>query len=270
MEGKVPCRRGGRVSAFCRIVAGVALSIVVVGNVNAGAVVGATEPTQILNNIQLIQSYMQQVQTVRNTLESVRMLKQQLKGMDPRTLAELSGSSLDDVQKLAQIDGQLSQVMGSSQSALEVLQRAQASVQEGGMTPDEYLQRRAVLAQRQGSVYQKAFDADQQKLKDAQAQQVQLQRTAASAQNVTSNIQGFQHMLASGTRVESQLITLNKNIVAADARAAHQGEIENLKQQAEVTNAQKRRADFKKLEDTNVTLPDPTKYGPAGSDSGPR
>ena len=48
----------------------------IAGRLNAGAVIGATEPTQILNNIQLVAQYGKQVQMV---LQQAQMVQNQLK-----------------------------------------------------------------------------------------------------------------------------------------------------------------------------------------------
>ena len=56
----------------------------------AGAVAGATEPTQILNNIQLVLQYAQQVQMVENQLQELATLPGQVWGTAQSDLSSLT------------------------------------------------------------------------------------------------------------------------------------------------------------------------------------
>lgn len=233
--------------------------------VNAGTLTGgATEWTQIANNIQLVQSYMQQVQAARNTLDSARALQQQLKQLDPGTLNQLTSGSITQVQQLAQLDRVLESNAQSSQRAIDVLRNAMAQGQAQGVAPAQYLQARVALAQSGSDVAQKNLASDQRALQDLQNQVAELRRSADSAQGVTSELNGFQQMLAAGNRTEAQLVSINHSIVEANARTAMKdqaaAEKEKAADDAHQQYADAVNKDAAALRDEKITVPNVSKY----------
>lgn len=232
---------------------------------NAGTLTGgATEWTQIANNIQLVESYMKQVQSARNTLDSARALQQQLQQIDPGTLNQLTGGSINQVQQLAELDRVLESNAQSSQRAIDVLRNAMAQGQAQGVDPAQYLQARVALAQSGSDVAQKNLASDQRALQDLQNQVAELRRSADSAHGVTSNIQGFQQLLASGNRTQAQLVAINHSIVEANARAAMKDEAAAEKEKAADDARQKYADSMKKdaatLRDEKISVPNVSKY----------
>jgi hypothetical protein len=97
-----------------------------------------------------------------------------------------------------------------------------------------------------------------------------LQKSAAAAQGVTSNVQGFQQMLASGTRVQAQLVTLNANVAktnmlmaktASDTAADNKAKLDE-EAAREATRAAIEDDGWKKLDDRKISLPSPMNYVP--------
>lgn len=271
MERQVHQRCHGRVSTLRGALPVLVLSLTMMLPVYAGTLTGgATEWTQIANNIQLMQSYAEQVNTVRNTLQSARSLQQQLKQLDPRVLDSLTSDSYSDVRRMADMADRLNDVMRSSERSAAVLQRALQEGQSRGMAPDEYLRTRAELARVRGGAYEQSYEADQKQLADTQNQMAALQKSAAAAHGVTSNVQGFQQMLASGTRVQAQLITLNANVTKTNMlmdKAAHQAEMDKNAKFNEESAREKERAaleaeGWKKLDERKISLPSPMNYVP--------
>ncbi|MCY0853039.1 P-type conjugative transfer protein TrbJ [Cupriavidus sp. D39] len=75
--------------------AGVLLLSSVTSNVaQAGAVVGATEPTQILNNLQLVLAYAEQAQTSANTMNQYAAMLKNLERMTPSSLLDSAAQQL--------------------------------------------------------------------------------------------------------------------------------------------------------------------------------
>lgn len=71
-----------------RLLVGAVLALFAVGKVNAGAVVGATEFTQILNNSQLFASYGEQVQQTLHQFNTYQKMLQNLKQSIPSALLD--------------------------------------------------------------------------------------------------------------------------------------------------------------------------------------
>lgn len=72
----------------------IALLVAMTGTARAGAVVGATEPTQILNNVQLIMSYAEQAQQTTTQLQQYSAMLRNLQKMTPSSLLDAAASQL--------------------------------------------------------------------------------------------------------------------------------------------------------------------------------
>jgi len=83
----------GKALSTCAFFAAVALC----NTANAGAVIGATEPTQILNNVQLVASYAQQAQQTVTQVNQYETMLRNLENLNPNALlngqAQLSGTT---------------------------------------------------------------------------------------------------------------------------------------------------------------------------------
>lgn len=240
---------------------------------SAGALAGgATEITQLANEFQLIMSYVQQVEAAENTLASAKALKQQLKQMDPSTLAQLNGGAISQVEQLAQLDGALQNSQNKATEALGVLGSAITQIQQLKMSPSEYLQQRAQLAATQGGAYAASMQADQQKLQQLQSSIAELQQAASAAPGVTSNIQGFQQLLSSGTRVQAQLVSLNDSVTHANLLAAQEARTNAADHQRDANATQeeidRRNNGLKAIQNRTITVPPVSSYTNLGGSGG--
>jgi hypothetical protein len=101
-----------------------------------------------------------------------------------------------------------------------------------------------------------------------------LQKSAAAAQGVTSNVQGFQQMLASGTRVQAQLVTLNASVTKTNLllgqQAAQNEEGKRQKDSARADTRAAMEASDKEAWDAvnkrKISFPSPMKYAPNGGE----
>lgn len=249
------------------IAVGIAVAFGVAPSSFAGTVAGfggATEITQLVNETLLTSQYGQDVLTAERALESVQALKQQLKQLDPSTLAGLSSSSLEQIQQLSSLDASLKSNYSASQAALGVMNQSIAQIRAQNITPDQYLQQRADLAATQGGQYAAEMQADQQKLADLQKQIADLRSASAAAGGVTSNIQGFQEMLQSGTRTQAQLVSLNNSVTHANLLAAQRAQTAAADKQAEIASQQATGTagnnDAKRVINSKFTVPPVSAY----------
>ncbi len=70
----------------------IVLFLILASQANAGGVIGATEPTQILNNTQLVQSYVEQVQ---QTITQIKQYEAMLKNLMSMTPSALLGNAAE-------------------------------------------------------------------------------------------------------------------------------------------------------------------------------
>lgn len=253
-------------TAFTRtvLVAALAFFFGVFQPVSASAVIGATEPTQILNNIQLVASYGKQLEQIQYAIQSVTALKQQLVQLNPATLAGISQQTLDDLRSLSTLGNDVQNAITSSRQSLEVLQRNQSNMDLSKLTPSQYLAQRSQIAQTSNSAEAAQYKSDQQTLQRLQSDSAELNRAASAAGGVTSNIQGFQQMIASNNRVQAQMISMNGAIARANMVAAQRAQAQDaakaLDQQANTTYLSNQEQGMKQAQQRSITMPSTTTY----------
>lgn len=255
-----------RMTAVSRaVLVAVMASVLVIGEpARASAVIGATEPTQIMNNIQLVASYAKQLEQVQYAIQSVAALKQQLVQLNPSTLSGISQQSLNDLRSLSDLGNSVQNAVASSRNSLEVLQRNQLNMDLTRLTPSEYLAQRAQIAQSSTSAEAAQYKSDQQTLQQLQDDSAEVDRAASAAGGVTSNIQGFQQMIASNNRVQAQMISMNgavarANMVAAQ-RAQSQDAAKLMDQTATTTYMTNQQQGMQQAQQRTVTVPSTANY----------
>jgi len=259
METKVPACRAQRVTRLALSIA-IATACFMALSANAGTLTGgATEWTQIANNIQLVQSYVKQAETMKNTLESAAALKQQLQQLDPGTLSRLDGTSLNQINSMVQMSSDLDRVISSGNAAVEVLQRNMANGQAAGMTPQEYLQTMSRLADERGDAYMKGYQSDQQAIQDLNNSAHDIQVAAASAPAITSEVGGMQALLKQGTQMQTQLVAINGAM--REANGLQKLQLADQAKAAAAESDRKKAAanDFEAVKQIQISMPDPTK-----------
>lgn len=265
MESQVSRSGVARMNTACRVVLAFSVAFLAASQCHAGTLTGgATEWTQIANHVELVESYVKQVEAAKNTLQSASALKQQLQQLDPSTLASLSSGSIGNVQQLARLYSDLDQIQQSGGQSVNVLQTALQQMQQQKITPQQYLAQRAQLAQTQGGIYKQNYEADQKTLQTLQQQVADLQHDAAAAHGITSEVGGLQQVVASGTRVQAQLIQLNASVTKANLLAEQQGAAAAADQQQKAAADQQRldalSKDAAALNQSKITVPDVSKY----------
>lgn len=87
-------------------------------SVFAGAIIGATEPTQIMNNLQLLASYLEQAQQTATQFQQYQTMLKNLQQMTPSTLLDQQSQKLFTDQNMMQAFKNLQTVVtGGQQSA---------------------------------------------------------------------------------------------------------------------------------------------------------
>lgn len=91
------------------------LSLAFHGGANAGAVIGATEVTQILNNLQLAQAYVEQAQQTVTQIRQYEAMLQNLKQLTPSAQLDQAAQRLWSDQNMLQTFRNLQQVVSGGQ-----------------------------------------------------------------------------------------------------------------------------------------------------------
>lgn len=226
----------------------IALPFMVPPVAHATAVIGATEPTQIMNHIELIAQYEKQVQQAITEMNSYIALQQQLKDLPQNARAQIEGVGN------SYGNANASQ-LASAQQLLDALQRSQASVgtiqtqaqnaygtlnmlqaQGHGMTLPQYEQGMAVLAQQHADTYGVVVGNYKNAVAEQQQSAAEIQRITQAEPQITSSVGGLKAVVQSNAVLSQQLANVSANLavqggVTAGAAQLQAQEIADQRQQ---------------------------------------
>ncbi|MET3448267.1 conjugal transfer protein TrbJ [Ralstonia sp. 1138] len=171
---------------------------------------GATEVTQLLNHLELVDSVAQQAQMVQTQLNQYATMVQQLQQI-PQSLL---GSVTMPWQKLVATYQGLANTVGSVQrtfnNAYQVLQYRQGQMDALHMNPNQYLNAELQLAQTKGGAYQDQIQRDLQALNDAQTQASALSAMTSQISAITGSVQGLQHLATQSSMIGGVLMDIRR------------------------------------------------------------
>lgn len=187
---------------------------------HAGAVVGATEFTQIANNIELVTMVGQNVQTVANTLMTAQSTMAQLRQLGPAVIGQMTGLPIDQVQLLADAYTVFSRSHSAYTDAENVLRKAEWDAHRLGITPSELLGYKAEAAYKFGGVYMDTYQDEQEKLKRLSTVSAQIQEQSSKISEIDANVHGLQFIAGQNVQVQSLLAGISDSIAKANANAS--------------------------------------------------
>jgi|HigsolmetaAR201D_1030396.scaffolds.fasta_scaffold02836_10 hypothetical protein len=194
---------------------------------NATSVIGATEPTQIMNNVELVAQYEKQVQMVLNQVKQYQATLQQLQQLNPDALKTmLKGVVGEDVGEY---------VLNTSQAAMELeeelstIQEAMHTIyQEGRIASDvmrhlqgrgrsisggDYVALMKALAEENQATYGKRVKQFTRSLEESRSAMRRVEAIAATAPQITGDVQGLQALIQSQAVVSGQLAGIHKAVI---------------------------------------------------------
>lgn len=197
--------------------------------------VGATEFTQVLNNVEIAAGVAKQAQTVSEMIQSKIVQIEQFATMT-RNLEKLTAGEL--AQALAPYDNQLKayqDLMGSVTALKSAADRAGSTLsnraadfeRSGLKDPAKYLAYELGLARKRGGIHQQRMQQDIASLDAMQQRNAEFRRVAARTASITGNLQGLQQLsqlsaMATGELMELKTAVLAQNVDAAMERRSTQ------------------------------------------------
>jgi conjugal transfer/entry exclusion protein len=197
--------------------------------------VGATEFTQVLNNVEIAAGVAKQAQTVTEMIQSKIVQIEQFATMT-RNLEKLTAGEL--AQALAPYDNQLKayqDLMGSVTALKSAADRAGSTLsnraaefeRSGLKDPAKYLAYEFGLARKRGGIHQQRMQQDIAALDAMQARNAEFRRVASRTASITGNLQGLQQLsqlsaMATGELMELKTAVLAQNVDAAMERRSTQ------------------------------------------------
>lgn len=206
---------------------------------HAGAATGgATEVTQIMNNIELVMQVSEAVNTTSNTLMAAQATMQQLRQLPQSVTASINGPALEKVRAMAEAYQVMSQAHGVYKDAEGVLRKAAADSQRLGITPSELLRLKADAAYKHGGVYQQTYEQEQAKLRRLAETSKDVQKQADTVKSIDANVKGIQFLATQNVQVQATLADIAGSIATANANAAREAKL----RQDELERVQRREA----------------------------
>lgn len=189
---------------------------------------GATEPTQILNHIELILQYEKQLQQAETQLHSYIALAQQLKSLPGSVAGQIQGvkneatsfnaNNLGAAQQmlttLQSLDSNANIMANESQHAYDTIQYMQA--QGHNVTAQQYMMGMALLSQQHADTYGKRYQAYLQAVQQSQTDMQTMTQLDAQAPGIASDVGGLQAVVHTNAVLGQQLVGI-KQVLLTDA-----------------------------------------------------
>lgn len=195
---------------------------------HAGAAAGgASEVTQLMNNIELVSQVGEATQTTANTLMTAQSTMQQLRQLPSSVLNEsMSGLPVDKVRAMADAYVVMNRSTAVYKDAEDVLRKAAYDADQLGVTPSELLRLKADAAYKHGGVYQQTYEQEQEKLRRLAETSKEVQKQADTVKSIDSNVGGIQFLASQNVQVQASLADISGSIATANANAAREAQIE--------------------------------------------
>lgn len=196
----------------------------------SGAIAGATEPTQLLNNVELAASYVQHVRKVAKQIENIRELEKHLKQLNParaqsllkdfrglRSIDELrdaidQSKRLGDV--LSDLDTDMATILYEHENAARVL--GNLNRRNVRATGGDIMRGMHELSVRRGREYERRVREYTRALESAQNNIQRVERITQDAPEIKSTVEGLSALQVSNGQMLVQLADMQ----AVNAQAA--------------------------------------------------
>lgn len=190
-----------------------------------GLVAGATEFTQIANNIELIMQVSEATQTTANTLMTAQSTMQMLRQLPSSAIdGAMGGLPVDKVRAMADAYQVMSKATSVYKDAADVLKKAESDAKQLGITPSELLRHKANAAAMHGGIYKQTYEQEQAKLARLAKTSAEVQKQANTVQSIDSNVGGIQLLASQNVQVQASLADIATSIATANANAALEAE----------------------------------------------
>ncbi|MBT9165428.1 MAG: hypothetical protein DDT25_00073 [Chloroflexi bacterium] len=220
-----------------------------------GGVGGATEFTQIANQVQLTAAYVQQVETALNSARQYQAMIDQLRrnpdGFAGRMVAGDIQRHLENAENATLMVDRLTTLRDNKYGVYRELDRANQTLHtmnDAGyvMTADEYLSARIELGRQEGTYWADRNANFRERLVSANKDIEVVTEIAATADGMETQIQGLSALVASSSVVSRQLVEMNVSIMQ---QTADQNSDRTRRADAEVAALEARKAALRQNEE---------------------
>lgn len=214
-----------------------------------GSTGGATEVTQVMNNMELMASVSKQSQLVAGQIRDYASqvnqymtMVQNLKNLPAKVISETLAPHKDTLRDLGQLYQATTDVYSSASEAYETLQRRRAEMEALKLSPSEYVNAEMLLAKTKGGIYKEQAERDIKAFENAQKKSEKLASMGEEINNVKGNVQGLQFLAQQNQAIIGELMELNSQLREKSLEDKQSGE------QTMKDGAERKKRDLEQME----------------------
>ena len=249
---------------------------------NAGSVAGtggATEITQIANNMQLVGMTAKQATQVSEAIATriasvnqyVAML-QNLKNLPAVAMQQALAPYKEQVGDLGKLFNSVDKLKKAAENTEYLMSSRVTDARMLNMSMKEYLQREAKLANTKGGIYKSRYQQDIKAIAEMQARARELRTLSEKNQSISGNVEGLQQLNQHASITAGELMEIRAALLAQNVDSAQEKEIQQRATQAHAEDMSKTldkaRNRAKAHKEVNVDFKDPWNQNWVGSGEG--
>jgi type IV secretion system protein TrbJ len=190
----------------------------------SGLIAGATEPTQIANNIELAGSLVQQTRTVAEQIAAkVTLIKQyqtmltNLKNLPENVIQQTLAPYREQLAAFQQLQGSVNDLRGAAENTRAMFTSRGADFSRSGMDMGTFLKYEMTLANKKGGIYRKRMDQDFAAMDALRDKASALRATAARTSAITGNVEGLQQLSQLSAMQAGEMMEIKSALLAQSA-----------------------------------------------------
>jgi type IV secretion system protein TrbJ len=213
-----------RLSILCVAIATTFSTLAPLNAHATGLIAGATEPTQIANNVLLAGSLAEEAATAAATLATKITVAQQyltmlqnIKNLPANMLAELSKPYKDQIKAFTDLQKSIKDVKNAAEETRAMFTSRGMDFRQSGKSFSDYLKFEVALAEKKGGVYKKRMDQDLAAMDTMKEKAIALRSVADKTASITGSVQGLQQLsnlasMQAGELMEIKSAILDQNV----------------------------------------------------------
>lgn len=240
---------------------------------------GASEVTQIANNMQLVGMTAKQATQVSEAIATriatvnqyVAML-QNLKNLPAIAMQQALAPYKEQVGDLGKLFNSVDKLKKAAETTEYLMSSRVTDARMLNMSMKEYLQREAKLANTKGGIYKSRYQQDIKAIEEMQSRAKELRTLSEKNQEISGNVQGLQQLNQHASITAGELMEIRAALLAQNVDTAQDKEIQQRAAQAHAEDMsktfEKARNRAKTQSEASVEFKDPWSRNWVGSGEG--
>jgi type IV secretion system protein TrbJ len=187
-------------------------------------VVGATEGTQLMNNIELAASVAKQSAMVSEQvasklvqIEQYLTMAQNLRDMPASQINETVAPYRNQQEAYRSLQAALKDLQGASSNAQAMFSTRGQDLDRSGLSLNDYMRYEVALANRRGGVYRQRLNQDIAAMDAMREKAAALSRVSERTSAITGNLQGLKQLNQVATMTAGELMEIKSVLLAQSA-----------------------------------------------------